>query len=297
MVGMKYYLLVFLGACSYGLLSTIAKLAYGAGYTVNEVTASQMFFGWLCTFLLMLLFSRHKVSSKQAVQLMFVGAFSCLTGVFYYSCLQTVPASIAIVLLFQFTWIGVILEAVVTRTFPSKEKLISIVILLVGTLMAGGIFEATSFEWTLAGLLLGLGAAVTFALFVFFSGRVATELPALSRSFIVVTGAMLLIFIIFPPTFFVSGVLLEGLWKYAMFLGFFGMVIPTIFFSMGVPKIGGGMATILGAAELPVAVLMSMALLREQVSVLQWGGIILILIGIAVPQLRFMMAGKSVHRA
>jgi drug/metabolite transporter (DMT)-like permease len=296
MVEMKYYLLVFLGACSYGLLSTIAKLAYGAGYTVNEVTASQMFFGWLLTFGLMLVFSRHEVSSKQIGQLMFVGAFSCLTGVFYYSCLQTVPASIAIVLLFQFTWIGVLLEAIVNRAFPSKEKLVSIAILLVGTVLAGGVLEDATFEWTLSGLLLGLGAALTFALFVFFSGRVATELPALSRSFIVVTGAMLLIFIIFPPTFFVSGVLLDGLWKYAMFLGFFGMVIPTIFFAIGVPKIGGGMATILGAAELPVAVLMSMTLLQEEVSAFQWGGIILILSAIAFPQIRLMTAEKKVSQ-
>ncbi|GGE55568.1 drug/metabolite transporter (DMT)-like permease [Priestia taiwanensis] len=289
---MKYYLFVFLGACSYGLLSTITKLAYGAGYTVNEVTASQMFFGWVFTFVLMLMFSRHKVGTKHIFPLLFVGVFSCLTGVLYYSSLQTVPASIAIVLLFQFTWIGVILEAVVTRTFPSKEKLISIAILLVGTVLAGGVLEGATFEWTLAGFLLGLGSALTFALFIFFSGRVATELPALSRSFVVVTGAMLLIFIIFPPAFFTNGVLFDGLWKYGMFLGFFGMVIPTIFFSIGVPKIGGGMATILGAAELPVAVLMSMALLREQVSVWQWGGIILILIGIAVPQIRLMRTEK-----
>lgn len=56
---------------------------------------------------------------------------------FYGFAVEQLPASIAIVLLFQFTWIGVILEAVVDRKLPSREKVISMVILLIGTVLAG----------------------------------------------------------------------------------------------------------------------------------------------------------------
>lgn len=41
---MRYMLLVFLGACSYRVLSTFVKLAYDQGFHVGEVTGSQMFF-------------------------------------------------------------------------------------------------------------------------------------------------------------------------------------------------------------------------------------------------------------
>ena len=49
-------------------------------------------------------------------------------------------------------------------------------------------------------------------------------------------------------------------------------------FSIGVPKVGLG--TILGAAELPTAIIASITLVHEVVTVMQWIGIIFILLGI-----------------
>ena len=40
-------LLVFLGACSFGVLSSIVKTAYKSGYTLGQVTGVQCFFGML----------------------------------------------------------------------------------------------------------------------------------------------------------------------------------------------------------------------------------------------------------
>ena len=44
---LKGGILVFLGACSFGVLSTIVKTAYGEGFVVGEITGSQTFFGFL----------------------------------------------------------------------------------------------------------------------------------------------------------------------------------------------------------------------------------------------------------
>jgi len=65
----------------------------------------------------------------------------------------------------------------------------------------------------------------------------------------------------------------------------FGAVIPPICFAIGVPKSGGGLASILSAAELPVAVFMSGIILHERVTMLQWIGVAVILIGVALPEL------------
>lgn len=45
---MKYALLVFLGGCSYGILSTIVKIAYAAGLTPAEVCGGQVFSACFC---------------------------------------------------------------------------------------------------------------------------------------------------------------------------------------------------------------------------------------------------------
>jgi drug/metabolite transporter (DMT)-like permease len=62
-------------------------------------------------------------------------------------------------------------------------------------------------------------------------------------------------------------------------------VVPVICFSIGVPKVGTGLGTILGAAELPTAIIASITLAHEVVSPLQWLGIVCILLGIFAPQI------------
>ncbi|MED2646907.1 EamA family transporter, partial [Bacillus thuringiensis] len=59
-----------------------------------------------------------------------------------------------------------------------------------------------------------------------------------------------------------------------------------------IPKIGSGLATILGAAELPVTTIMSVFVLKEAVLSSQWFGVSLILIGIAIPQIAYAMRGR-----
>ncbi|GAA0360136.1 EamA family transporter [Bacillus horti] len=283
---MKYSIIVLLGAISYGVLSTFVKLAYGAGFTVNEVVGGQFFFGWLMLLLAVGFFSRKRIRLKHVLQLMLVGTTTSFTAITYYSSLQYVPASVAIILLFQFTWMGVALEAILTRTWPSRIKVASVLLLIGGTLLASGLFSATVAALPLKGILFGLCAAVSFTLFILVSERVAVDVSPLSRSLAMISGAMVFTFIVFPPTFIFSGVILYGLWIYALPLAFFGMVIPTLFFAIGMPRIGTGLGTILGAAELPTVIVMSWLVLREQIGWLQYIGIMIILIGIVLPQLK-----------
>ncbi len=282
---LKFSLVILLGACSYGVLSSILKIGFLNGFSFPELLGGQYVFGWFGLLLLVITFSRHKVSPKNILSLLAVGTTMSLTSIFYGLSVKELPASIAIVLLFQFTWIGVLIEAIANKTFPSREKLLSILILFVGTLFAGGVFDGLGQQLSIKGIIFGLLAAITFAFYFFASGRVSTEVPIFSKSFLMATSATLFVCLIYPPTYLIDGTLQDGLWKYALILGFFGVVIPVICFSIGVPKIGTGLATILGAVELPTAVIASITLLNESVSPLQWIGIIFILSGIFIPQM------------
>lgn len=103
-----YALIVFLGGCCYGILSTIVKLAYSAGFSALEVTGGQYLFGVVISFLMS-------------------GIPAGLTGVFYSKSLQTLDAFLAIILLFQFVWIGTLYEWVLQKRKPAGGKLLSIV--------------------------------------------------------------------------------------------------------------------------------------------------------------------------
>ncbi|MFB0831158.1 DMT family transporter [Brevibacillus laterosporus] len=282
---LKYALLVFLGACSYGVLSTIIKLGMKEGFQVSQLVGSQFFIGWLLLILLTLLFNRKRVPVRSILQLIAGGFALSGTTIFYNLSVAELPASIAVVLLFQFTWIGVLLEAIVDRKKPSKEKIFSIVVLLMGTALAGGLLERGFESLSLAGILYGLLSAVTFALYIFASGRLGLDVPVFTKSLTMVTTAVIVVFTVFSPSFLVDGALGQGLWMYGLALSSLGIIIPVVFFSIGVPKVGSGLGTILGAAELPAAVIASVTVLGEHVSTLQWSGILLILLGIAIPPL------------
>src|SRR5690606_33145805 len=113
----KNALLVLLGACSFGILSTFVRLAYGEGYTLGEVTGVQVFFGMLTLWILFLsgkatgLVKERPKKGKDAIWKLIVSGFSTgLVSITYYKCVELVPASIAIILLMQFVWIGVLIE-------------------------------------------------------------------------------------------------------------------------------------------------------------------------------------------
>ena len=119
----KYSLLVLFGACSYGVLSTIFKLGFINGFSAHQLLGGQYVFGWIGLLLLVLFASRHKVT-KAIFSLLTVGTTMSMTGIFYAISVEELPASIAVVLLFQFTWIGVVIEAIANRTFQAVKSYI-----------------------------------------------------------------------------------------------------------------------------------------------------------------------------
>lgn len=276
-------LIVFLGAASYGVLATIVKIGYGMNFTVNEVTGGQSFFGAIILWLIAFTQYKkwHKIPLNKIIIIMTVGTLAGLTGILYYASLLYVPASIAIVLLFQFTWIGFLIEWFLDKKKPSVHSLISLAVILLGTLLAANIFAAEFIQLSSLGLGLGFASAFTYAGFIYVSGRVGTEVTPWLRSPLMVTGSCILTFIIFPPTFLTSGALMEGLLYIALAIAIFGAVLPTICFTVGVPKIGVGLATILSSVELPVSVFMAWLILAEEVALIQWLGIALIIGAIA----------------
>ena len=277
-----YAFIVFLGGCCYGLLSTFVKLAYSAGYSAVEVTGAQYLFGTLLIWVLVLFTKKQKLSVDQIIKLLLTGIPFGLTGVLYYQALQTLNASLAIIFLFQFVWIGTLFEWIFYKKKPTNGKLISIVFLLIGSAFAANIFSEGGATLSWQGATWGLLSAITFTTFLFLSGSVGKDTPPVLKTAIISTGGMIVVFILLPPMFLFDLPVLMGVAPYGLFLGFFGVLLPPLLFAIGMPHIGPGLGTILTASELPVAVSMSSLVLGEYVSLSQWIGVVLILVGIAV---------------
>ncbi len=293
----KYSAIVFLGGTCYGVMATTVKIAYSAGFSWMQAVASQMLFAlglFIVIFIIMTLAGKKPVkpSLKQVVLLILTGMCTCTTSILYNSALTQLSVATAITLLFQFTWIGIVIEVIATRHAPSKAEIFAGVIVVVGTPLASGLLSEGFGAFNLVSMVLALLAAVTSALFLFLSGRVGQGMPPIERGMFICIGAGILGFIVCPD-YFTNGGLQQGLWVYALILSCCGLLFPVILFGIGAPHIPPGLATIMASAELPVAALLSTLLLPEGLDAIQVVGVIIIMAGIVISQLPNLLAAKE----
>lgn len=294
--------LVFLGACSFGVLSTIVKTAYSQGYTLGQVTGIQCLSGTIILWLLFLLQRLISPKSNQPLKVnqpkirktwhvCAIGIFPGLVGILYYQCVKLLPASIAIILLMQYLWISILLDYLLFKHRPTRIQFISIIIVMLGSCLAANLFSQ-QMTLNLTGVLFGLAAATAYSLFLITSANIGNQLPKLKKSALMITGACLTTFVIFPPLFLLDYPLLLELLPWGLWLGLLGVVLPPFLFSIGVPKVGISLGAILSAAELPVAVLSSYLVLKEVITWSQWSGVIIILMAIIFVNFRLKKRNK-----
>ncbi len=283
---LKGVFLVGLGATSYGMLATFVKIAYGEGFTTPEVTIAQFVYGIL-GMLLINIFQKAKkgtdvvkATKRNITQLMLAGTSLGMTSIFYYLAVKYIPVSIAIVLLMQTVWMGVLFEMILEKKRPSTQKIISVIIVLTGTALATNLIQSkVELDWR--GIVLGLLAASSFTTTMFTANRVATNISSAQRSLYMLLGGAVIVtgfaFATQTTTFN-----FEIFMKWGIVLALFGTIIPPLLFNAGFPLTGIGLGSIVSALELPVSVLMAYFLLNESVTVIQWIGIILIILAIVI---------------
>nr|WP_315223064.1 DMT family transporter [uncultured Flavobacterium sp.] len=288
---LKGVFLVALGATSYGMLATFVKMAYNEGYTTAEVTSSQFILGIL-GILLINAFQKvkHKknvvkATSKNIFNLMLAGTSLGMTSVFYYLAVRYIPVSIGIVLLMQTVWMGVLLEMILEKKLPSKQKIVAVFIVLLGTILATNIIN-NDIELDWRGITWGILAAASFTTTMFTANRVATEISSAQRSLYMLLGGAIIVFsfaLATQNTPFDFSIFL----KWGIVLSLFGTIIPPMLMNAGFPLTGIGLGSIVSALELPVSVLMAFILLHEKVMLVQWIGIILIILAIIIMNVNF----------
>lgn len=281
---LKYILIVALGAMSFGMLSSFAKTAYGQGYNAAEVTFAQAFFGALILWTIVFV---KKIKSGTANftdgrNLFLAGTSVGLSAYTYYLSVQYIAASLAIVLLMQITWLGLLLEWLVNKKKPSKSELIAVVFIMLGTVLASNVLSAGNLKISVTGVLLALFSSVVYSLYILFTSKIGKATPTYEKSALMITGSALMILLINLKSLTGSAHLDFGLVQWGVFLALFGTVIPPVCFSVGMPKIGTGLSSVLLTLELPVAVCCAHFILHEELSPLQIAGIIIMLAAITV---------------
>jgi drug/metabolite transporter (DMT)-like permease len=277
-------LTVLLGAMSYGISGPFAKLAFRDGLSVGELVSSMFFVAMVIFWIIVPFTTRkfHGLTRAALWKLIFLGGIGLgATVTFYYISINQLSVSIAIVLLFQFSWMVFLIDWIRKLRRPKAYELISILLVLIGTISAVQLKWGFWLEGSFWGYIAGLAAALCYAIYLNLNAEVAVEVSALARSTIMSTSGFLVIVILHPPVYLFDGQFFHlGLWP--LICGVLNQVFPPLLMAVGIPLIGSVLPGILGAIELPVSVFASYLILREPITSFTWFGIILILVGIFI---------------
>ncbi|UTN03226.1 DMT family transporter [Flavobacterium bizetiae] len=287
---LKGSLFIALGASSYGMLATFVKMAYQEGFSTAEVTLSQYILGF-AGLLILSLFSKtkqkvktEKSNFKSVFKLILAGTSLGLTSTFYYLSVQYVPVSVAIVLLMQTVWMGVIAEMIIYKKIPGLRKIISVLIILIGTVLATNLLqESVIINWT--GFFWGIMAALSYTATMYSSNNIELDSPPLRRSLFMILGGFIVIALIFHSsinTHFSTGIFM----RWGIVLSLFGTILPPLLFTRGMPLTGMGLGAIIASVEIPVSILVAYIWLQEPVDFIQWMGVILILFAVVLMNIR-----------
>lgn len=271
----KHIVLVALGAISYGTLTSVAKLAYGKGYSAAEITFSQALLGAIILWGIVIIRSEKTRLARPIFnwKLLLAGTTVGLSAYCFYLSVQYIPVSLAIVLLMQVSWMSILGEWLIFKKKVTIIEVFSTSIIIVGTVLAGNLLSVTSLHFSLTGIFLALVAAVIYTGYVMSSSKLGNDVPMFQKSALMMTGSATVILLInFKPIINSTHIDIELL-QWGGFLAIFGTVIPPVCFNTGMPKIGPGLSAILLTLELPAVVLCAHLILGEPVALLQILGI------------------------
>lgn len=282
---MKYVIMVAIAASSNGLLSCIIKIGLNAGVGFSQLLFSSVCLGFLFFLLLMIINRQTSISFKKFLSLGILGLFLGLSAFCYTKTVEHLPASIAVVLQFQFTWMGVLLDAIYRRKWPNLARWLMMGLIFFGTLFAAGLINSEEqLSLSATGMMFGLLCALLFSFYLFLNNHIEPNAHWTQRSFCTMTGCLAITLALTVPDLIsnTQTASFNDILYYGGLMALIGYAVPISFFAIGIPKIGSAISSLLSACELPVAIIGAMLLLSESVTGLQWIGIIMIFISMLI---------------
>ena len=129
------------------------------------------------------------------------------------------------------------------------------------------------------GIAYGLGSALFYALFLYYSGTLGTGQPIVLRTTMLTAGGLLFTSIASPAAY--TQAFFEPItWPFAIGFAVLGILIPTTLINFAT-----GMVSIMASSELPVGIFAAWAIVGDAPSPLVLFGAFLVLAGIVVKQL------------
>lgn len=298
-------LLIVVSAAGFGSGTVLSKPIYETGLDWLQLLAWRFTIGAGLAWAWILLSparraSLRSIGRRQVLVAILLGVWYTGNAGTYYAGLETVPASLAGVLVYLYPAIVAVLSVRFATRLSGRRPWVALGIALLGVVLAlGGIDLAT--PPPIAGIALILASPLIYAGWIVLSARLAGErsehlAPADGGAGRVDDAAAAsALMISATAVLFVAGALVTGrgyvpdripvdAWPFLVAIGFLGTFLAIQTFYAGSRRIGAAQAALVSTVEPLIIVTLAFAFLHETLGPIQLVGAALIIVGVLIAQ-------------
>lgn len=271
-------------AAAFGAMAVFAKLAFDAGASVGTLLVVR--FGLAGAVLLALALARgalRGLSRSTVLAGLAMGAFGyVLQAGLYFSALRRIDASLVALVFYVYPVLVMAAGVALGRDRVSRRTTGALATALAGMALVLGGSAVGALDGV--GVLLALGAAVTYTGYILVGDRVTGGVSALGLAALVCVGAF--------GTLLAHGVAGGGVdlaiapvgWLWLGALALVSTVAAILLFFAGLARVGPSKAALLSNVEPVVTVAAAAAVFGEALSPGQWLGAALVLVSVGIAQ-------------
>lgn len=282
--------LCLVSACGFGLMAIFAKEAYRAGLGVTSLLAARFVLAAALFWAIVAVRpGLARPPRRLVLACLALGAvgYAAQAG-FFFTALAHIDASLTSLLLYTYPTLVFCAAVALRREHFTPRKAGALVLASGGAalVLLGG--NTSGLEAT--GVLLALGAAVTYTTYILVADGIVGRLDPFLLGALITTGA--------AASFLVAGAAGGALqftgdgWIWIAAIALVSTVLPIVTFMLGMKSVGASTASIVSTVEPVVTVGLAIALFGESLGPLQISGGVLVLAAVVALQSR----GVSVRR-
>ncbi len=270
----KGFLLVLLSAAGYGSASIFAKIAYANGASTLTVLSGRFILAAILIWAdLLRRPDRGGLTRADKFRLAGAGVLYSTISLLYFSGLRLLPITVFVILSYTYPAMVTVLSFYLLREPLHRRKLISLLLTTAGCVV---MFWSGEVGFHPAGIILTLGAAVAYSLFIICLSRYFGHIrPQTAMAYMTATSAVF---------YLIYGLIAGGYTWPANLTGYsviaamavFSTAIASIAFFTGVQIIGASPAALASTVEPVFTIILATLVFREAVTPNQIAGAALV---------------------
>lgn len=260
--------LILLSATGFAFIPIFAIYAYEGGANVTSLLFFRFLIAALCFFTYLIMKEKKISVRKENIKYLVLlgGVFYTLQSSLYFSAVKYIPISLAVLIFYAYPVFVAIISSLVDKEKLSKQIVYSIGLSFLGLAMVLG----TSFgSVNLYGILLALGAGVSYTGYLILGNRVMKDSPALETSAFICLFAAISLAVMGFSSGNLTLQLTTQAWLATVGVSLCCTVLAIFTLFRGMELIGSTRTAILSMVEPLITILLSAILFGERMTWLQ----------------------------